>query len=1033
MPKKSLVIRDFSVGLRGTGHGADLPDNALVGGYNHNVYRNAGLIEPSGSWISAQKPNEANDTMENWTPPVAYIPIRGRGLFYFTSDYDNLKVNPNVAIEHPVNTVFVPSLGNDPGGWIDPGDPPTDGNCMVGQTGALNACEYFIFGTRRAAQAQLTAATTLSGENSMALHIYQIRRSTTYADTPDGSYNGWLIDIPMGMPGFYDGNVSEFIDDNGTSPSLTYSSGWFPVYYYARGGVRVCDGGFLEKNSSKLFIGYQRDTKYFSPIFDLAKEANAEGIVPNASSGWANSYEHPNFEVDQWIIDKGHPTAPGLLYSPKVTGMFLNANEHGYNEQGVILDTSTNIVAHATSQDTVYFIHARRTGNDSYLGKSFSDLNVIMPHPGDWGEAALYDDQQNLDMSDGVLFLGLSVQTSESLNAYNNWDGNAEEEDFYNSIEGNINILTQSETNTANIQNVGIWMTYLYDTGEESTPTAMKTISILPTQDDSDDLTSAWPESSGSSSYFINKLIYGDNLFMKLHAFVNPNKRKAHPRIQGVRVYMSNTFHGGVATINKDSELAFVGEVHFSKGIRGAGQSGYNIWQYDSSRDFSLYGHTPMYWGNSNYIPTLGVETFRTFHGYDWTEIKPCYYKTAVTVNNRVYAGNVKFGDVLYPDRMMKTQIGEFDTWTEHGFIDVAVDDGDSITHLEAFGDRILQFKRNFVHIINIEKQFEFLELSIKHAGVGAPCQVVSTELGVFWVNRKGIYLYNGQTVKNLLQGSDLGIMSTSVTLDGAKKPVVQLTEWESLISEKEGYEPMISYSPHSKEILIQGQSTVDFGFIWNIEKGVLTQTFNKGSNSNNGIKSNPIITIDGTAMYFEGTQYDGSIAGDDPGNIQTLGQMRKWDSNAQALNGLNLFLLTKAIDFGNHSRRKVVQSISFTYSSDGLSRLLPYVNIWYLDGTSPSTYYLCDDTTLDSDVTTGNLVTDTNTHLQLPDTSSKFETFTYKHLAKTGVGIKSIRSVMKNIGAVQIGLVKNATSNDTDADFELEEISITYREKQVK
>jgi hypothetical protein len=185
--------------------------------------------------------------------------------------------------------------------------------------------------------------------------------------------------------------------------------------------------------------------------------------------------------------------------------------------------------------------------------------------------------------------------------------------------------------------------------------------------------------------------------------------------------------------------------------------------------------------------------------------------------------------------------------------------------------------------------------------------------------------------------------------------------------------------------------------------------------------------------MYFEGTQYDGSIAGDDPGNIQTLGQMRKWDSNAQALNGLNLFLLTKAIDFGNHSRRKVVQSISFTYSSDGLSRLLPYVNIWYLDGTSPSTYYLCDDTTLDSDVTTGNLVTDTNTHLQLPDTSSKFETFTYKHLAKTGVGIKSIRSVMRNIGAVQIGLVKNATSNDTDADFELEEISITYREKQVK
>ena len=293
--------------------------------------------------------------------------------------------------------------------------------------------------------------------------------------------------------------------------------------------------------------------------------------------------------------------------------------------------------------------------------------------------------------------------------------------------------------------------------------------------------------------------------------------------------------------------------------------------------------------------------------------------------------------------------------------------------------------------------------------------------------------MYNGQTVKNLLQSSDLGIMSASVTLDVAKKPVVQLTEWENLISEKEGYEPIVSYSPHSKEILIQGQSNVDFGFIWNIERGVLTQTFNKGSNSTNGIKSNSIITIDGTAMYFEGTQYDDPVALHDPGDILILGQMRKWDSSPQALNGLNLFLLTKAIDFGNHSQRKVVQSISFTYRSDGLSRLLPYVNIWYLDGTSPSTYYLCDDTAVAGDLTTVQIVSDSNTHMQLPDTSSKFETFTYKHLGETGVGPTSLRSVMKNIGAVQIGLVKNSSSNDTDADFELEEISITYREKQVK
>ena len=1023
MAKKSLVIRDFSSGLRGTGHGADLPNNALVGGYNHNVYRNAGLIEPSGKWISAHILHSLNNNMTDWISPPGHVSMRGRGLFYFTSDYDNFKTIPDTLYEHPVSSPNTSVI--ETGNWNDPGDPKDDGNYLLGEKGNLNSCEYFILGSRRAVDsiaANNDATTWYPGENGMVLHVYQIRRNLWSSE--DGTYNGWVVDIPMGIPGFYDGTVSEYTTQpqvGSEHENIYYSTGWFPVYYYARGAVRVCDGGFLEKNSSKLWIGYHKDQKMFSPIYDTANDSDDLNIEADAT-GWANSYEHPQFEVDQWVIDKGSAYAPGLLCSPKFKGFYIQQDEYGYNISGG-LSGQKNIFQKIDtgSKNKIIFVHARNSDDDLFDGKSFSNLENLIYGSNDFkntfGPAALTE----ANGMDGLLFVGLSVQNSESLNAYHNWNDDDDEAEFYNSLEGNINLYKTGVSNISGIRNTAIWATYLYDTGEESTPSVIKRFTRHDNQ--------TWFYTAKE----ISDLIYGDNLFFKLHAFVNPMAKKAHPRIQGARIYMSSVFSTGEIANKDKSELSFVGEVNFKHGIRGAGQADFNIWQYNNATSYTPYSMPPWYYGHSNYIPSLGTETFRTFHGYDWSDIKPCYYKTAVTVNNRVYAGNVKFNNILYPDRMMKTQVGEFDTWTEQGFIDVSVDDGESIVHLEAFGDRILQFKENTLHIINIEKQFEYLEISVKHAGIKSPSQVVSTEVGVFWVNKKGIFVYNGQTVKNLLGSSDLSIMSGPVTLDVAEKPVVPLGDWESLISEESGYEPILSYDPHSKEIIIQGQSTVDFGFIWNLEKGVLTQTFNKGSNSANGIKSNSIITINGEAMYFEGTQWDHAIAQNDPGDIVVRGQMRKWDSDPQVLNGRNLFLLTKAIDFGNHARRKVVQSISFTYKSDGLSRLLPYVNIWYLDGNSPSTFYLCDDTAVAGDVTTVQIVSDTNTHLQLPDTSSKFETFTYKRISETGVGIKSLRSVAKNIGAIQIGLLKNATSNDTDADFELEEISITYRDKKVK
>ena len=101
-------------------------------------------------------------------------------------------------------------------------------------------------------------------------------------------------------------------------------------------------------------------------------------------------------------------------------------------------------------------------------------------------------------------------------------------------------------------------------------------------------------------------------MFCQLHAFVNPNNRKAHPRIEGVRVYASKVFMND-EVLNRYSQLNFIGEVRFDKGIRGSGQSGYNIWQYPSDKTFTGYDALPWYYAHSDHIATLGTETFKTF------------------------------------------------------------------------------------------------------------------------------------------------------------------------------------------------------------------------------------------------------------------------------------------------------------------------------------------------------------------------------------------------------------------------------------
>ena len=155
-------------------------------------------------------------------------------------------------------------------------------------------------------------------------------------------------------------------------------------------------------------------------------------------------------------------------------------------------------------------------------------------------------------------------------------------------------------------------------------------------------------------------------------------------------------------------------------------------------------------------LPTQPALTFRLVNGYkhDVDSIE-ARYKTSVIANGVAYIGNIRQNGRNYPDRMLKSAIGPdgkgfFDVYPSDNFLDVAVQDGDAITALAESADRLLQFKRKSLSIINISGDFEYVEAHHRYMGVSSQAAVTNTHNGVAWVNNNGAYLFDGEGIQDL-------------------------------------------------------------------------------------------------------------------------------------------------------------------------------------------------------------------------------------------------------------------------------------------
>ena len=217
---------------------------------------------------------------------------------------------------------------------------------------------------------------------------------------------------------------------------------------------------------------------------------------------------------------------------------------------------------------------------------------------------------------------------------------------------------------------------------------------------------------------------------------------------------------------------------------------------------------------------SLSATTYQTINGYSPSEAIDVQYKTSTIVNGILYAGNIRQNGEYYPDRMIKCASVRdgiaYDVFPTSNFIDIATNDGDEIVKLESFADKVLQFKKNTLYIVNYSEEVgDFVEREYHGMGITHPSQSFKTPHGIAFINKAGCYLYNGQDLTNLTSKIDdrFDKGAISYSAGAMTSPVAGNT----LITSMESFET----SGGDPEPPLYGQDTCPEGTFWNVNTGL--------------------------------------------------------------------------------------------------------------------------------------------------------------------------------------------------------------------
>ena len=733
----------------------------------------------------------------------------------------------------------------------------------------------------RASGDKLVALGGVDGADNV--HVWSNNATSSYT-TDDFDTSGWGEEaIQPTLDGSNAKYIYHFADEAlrvcNTNPQNTTNVRWYGFiqrHQFAYAGVDASDS---TKSHSLVFAEWQdhpnilrppRVTGSFTYCYvnsvDVGESGGTNADLPDdehSSTATGADSTHTNF----------YSANRGVAYVKKdsVSDLRLNGSHNTAVTAFTFENTSANVLDQSIAGEVITIDEALGTAPKEYLfckktsGAAGSTITYTRSYGGLLGDTApdSYSDQDTPIINRGAGFnIGVSDGTADG-----NWEAATYE--FYQS--------------------------FIYDGNQESIPVKMGD------GEAGTAIVAGTHTAAGGTSLRVS--VYADLAYSG--------------RISGGRVYIRKQ--------NSDDDLTLFVDIDIVKGVRTSFDGDHNNWTYETGKGYYVI---PNATGNS---VTPNIDTYNTINGFApdvrFVSIgsKNESYQASVVAGRRTFIANVRtFGFTgeleRHGDRIMYSEINKFDTFLPHNFIDVSKGDYGEYTALQVFADRLLAFKNNLVHIINIANPSPsnwYLEDTIKYHGVNFPYSVTRTEHGIAWVNDSGCHLYDGSKVTNLVE-KKLGVtkstfsngdahLNTGSSSESGSPPVAW---FEIARGSANARDPIIGYDTISNSLIIlrspsDASHNSNMAYVYDFDSG-------------GWVYNNNLFADSETCTNFVTDWNENLVMGiNKTASSSDVSFVKFLDQTVASNNYPNQEFVTKDIDFGTPSVIKKIYSVTMTYKSD--------------------------------------------------------------------------------------------------------------------
>ena len=364
--------------------------------------------------------------------------------------------------------------------------------------------------------------------------------------------------------------------------------------------------------------------------------------------------------------------------------------------------------------------------------------------------------------------------------------------------------------------------------------------------------------------------------------------------------------------------------------------SSHATWCYQTPSDENLIPNEVNSYESETQIPQEDAENEGTM---------TAQYKCSVVADNHLYVGNIKQNGVIMSDKMIKSPRGKPGILPASNDITLVSNDGDEIIDLHYFKNKLLQFKKNRVYVIGTDEG-DYLDEIFESVGIKHKSQVVTTSVGIFWVNENGLYGYNGEGLTNFTEGKIAQkkwkeSISSWVLYDELSPSIGYLRKENKLIIWPSTYNTTLTshlypadYSDgmtSSEHDNLKRISTNEYGYIYDLDgkrwsmiyKGVDGETLTSSIESPKKDNTSRMYGISEDSYMSSVTNFSYDINNNLIWGAPNADGFRvyKWDDSPSTTSGIgnnerDYRIITKDFDFDAPSIKKKIFKVYVTFKS---------------------------------------------------------------------------------------------------------------------